>query len=54
MNLGFTGLLLCINKILDMKADHLDELSNTTPVAVGGTLSACLILIILLAVFVIR
>nr|XP_022311625.1 receptor-type tyrosine-protein phosphatase epsilon-like isoform X1 [Crassostrea virginica] len=34
--------------------DHQDQMSDITPVAVGGTLSACVILIIVVAVFVIR
>ncbi|XP_078329583.1 receptor-type tyrosine-protein phosphatase alpha-like [Crassostrea virginica] len=37
-----------------MREESLIQVSNATPVAVGGTLSACLILIIVVAVLVIR
>nr|XP_022311638.1 receptor-type tyrosine-protein phosphatase epsilon-like [Crassostrea virginica] len=38
----------------EMKEEPLVEVSNATPAAVGGTLSACVVLIIIVAVFVIR
>lgn len=39
---------------LEIKGQPLDEVSIATPAAVGGTLSACVILIIVVAVLVIR
>ena len=40
--------------LLEMREESLIQVSNATPAAVGGTLSACLILLIVVAVLVIR
>ena len=40
--------------ILVIKEDPLVEVTNATPVAVGGSLSACVILFIVVAVLVLR